>query len=218
MSAPCALFAHSRPARRPGRRWLLAPATGLLALLTLPAWAGIGEDFGARDPAICPLRDAPSKGGPSSAQALRYLACDSEHVGDHGSLLYLLSEVQLSAAPKARAFDARTDGWADQIDATQPVYALRGNFRIYQCARTSSPDWLANPGHACRYQNFYDHSGLCWKALDGGWHCAMTYQINPAHTVHSVAPPPAGRYLAIGASLPPDAVTPRKKARTKRHR
>lgn len=184
----------------------------------MPTWAGIGEDFGARDPAICPLRDAPTKGGPSSAQALRYLACDTEHVGDHGSLLYLLGEVQLTAAPKARAFDAKTDALATLADAAQPVYELHGNFRIYQCGRKSSPDWLANPGHACRYQNFYDHSGLCWKAIDGGWHCAMAYTINPAHTVHSVAPPPPGRYLAIGASLPPDAPPPRSKARKRHHR
>ncbi len=192
----------------------------LLALLPWPALATIGADFGARDPAICPLRDLPIKGGPSFQQALRFLACDMERVGDHGSVLYLLGEVRLSVSSTPRAYDPAKDTLAVRADPSLPVYPISGDFRIYQCQRKSSPEWLANPGHACRYQNFYQHAGLCWKDMGGDWHCALAYRINPAQTVHSVAPPKAGNYLAIGASAPPPAGASKSsvKKRKKHHR
>lgn len=194
-------------------------ATGLAILLAPPAAAGVGEDFGSRDPAICPLRDAPAKGPPSFAQIIRYLACDMEKVGDMGSTMYLLGEVRMKMAPRARAYDARSDAIAADVDASQPVYAIAADFRIYQCGRKSSAEWLANPGRACRYQNFYGQPGLCWKAIGGDWHCALSYQINPAHTVHSVAPPKAGNFLAIGAAAPPlpGAAKSRVKKRKQHH-
>jgi len=195
---------------------LLIVAAAVLPIA--PAIAGVGDDFGSRDPAVCPLRDAPAKGPPSAPQMVRYFACDTEKVGDLGATMYLLGEVRLKSAPRARAYDGKTDVIAVNADPGQPVYEVGVDFRIYQCRRKDSAEGLASPGHACRYQNFYGHTGLCWKAIGGNWHCALPYRIDPARTVHGVAPPRAGSYLAVGASYPPPPAAAKKKARKRHHR
>lgn len=214
---------RDRPRHHPSRletaaarasRFLLV-ASGLL--LYGSAAAGVGADFGSRDPAVCPLRDAPASGPPSSPQIVRYLACDTEKVGDMGATMYLLGDVRLKTVPKARAFDAKTDAIAVNADPALPVYEFGSDFRIYRCSRNDSADGLANPGHACRYQNFYGHTGLCWRAIGGNWHCALPYRIDPAHTVHGVAPPKAGQYLAIGAAYPPAPAAPKSKTKKRKH-
>lgn len=180
-----------------GLKWV---AGALLAWALVPhALAGVGTDFGTRDPAVCPIRTEPSKGGLALQQVARYLTCDTEKVGDLGATMYLLGELRLRIDAKGHAYDAKSDALAADADPAQPVYGIRGDFRIYQCSRTNSPEWLADPGHACRYQNFYDQAGLCWKDVAGDWHCAMPYEIDPAHTVHSVAAPPASSLFAPGA-------------------
>ncbi|HTA66344.1 MAG TPA: hypothetical protein VK753_12645 [Xanthomonadaceae bacterium] len=161
----------------------------MACVLVWPACAGFGSDFGTRDPALCPIRDAPRTGAPSVQLAAHYFACDTERVGDLGASMYLVSEVRLKVAPKGRAYDAKSDMIASGIDPGQSVYDIRGDFRLYQCSRKDSPDWLADPGHACRYQNFLNLQGLCWKDLSSDWHCGLPYKFDIEHTVHSVAPP-----------------------------
>ncbi len=172
-------------------------------MLAWPAHAGMGDDFGTRDPALCPLRHAPDKGAPSPQQAMRYLACDTERVGDRGALMILLGELRLQVDATGRAFDAKSDDFAVDADPAQAVYPIRGDFRIYQCSRSTSPEYLADPGHACRYRNFYGESGLCWRDIAADWHCAFPYQFDAAHSIHNAAPPKAGSYMAIGSVAPP---------------
>jgi hypothetical protein len=163
-----------------------ACATGLAAM---PAWAGLGDDFGTRDPASCPVRSAPRTGGPSQSLMLRYLACDTERIGDMGEHIYLVGEAELEVAPKGRPFNPNTDA-NENVDTQQPVYDIHGYFKLYQCGRKSSSAWQANPGHACRFQEFFDANGSCWKDRSADWHCGMTYKFDITHTVHEAAPPP----------------------------
>ncbi|HEY2345053.1 MAG TPA: hypothetical protein VGH80_04135 [Xanthomonadaceae bacterium] len=196
-----------------GLKWIGGACVA--GMLAWPAHAGMGDDFGTRDPAVCPIRTIPSKGAPSMQQVVHYLACDTEKVGDLGATMYLLSEVRLRVDPKGRPYDPKSDSFAADADAAQPVYGIRGDFRVYLCSRNDSPEGLADPGHACRYQNFYDHAGLCWEDGGSDWHCAIPYEIDLAHTVHGVTPPRAGSFLAIGANASTDV---RRRASGAKHR
>ncbi|MBS0193360.1 MAG: hypothetical protein JSR34_03875 [Proteobacteria bacterium] len=166
---------------------------------SLAVRAGIGDDFGSRDPAVCLLRYDPAKGALSQAQANRYFLCDTEKVGDLGATMVLVNELRLSVDAKGRALDPKTDTYALHADPTLPVYPINGDFRLYQCGRKTSAEGMANPGHACHYEEYFRRTGLCWKNLGGEWHCAIPYHVKPTRSVHSVAPPRAGDYLATGA-------------------
>lgn len=206
--------------RHPGWPGLLGACLALAVLPAAPAQAGVGDDFGTRDPAVCLLRYDPAKGAPALAQAARYFICDTEKVGDMGASMVLVDEVRLSIDAKGRAYDPKADDFAIHADPGLPVYPISGDFRLYQCGRKTSAEWMADPGHACRYEEYFRRSGLCWKNLGGEWHCAIPYHVKPTRSVHSVAPPRPGDYLATGAdpfAQPGNLITPTKPAK-RRHR
>ena len=167
---------------------ILQIATCLTGVLAGVAQAGLGDGFGTRDPAACPIRNIPKSGAPSQPQMLRYLACDTDRIGDMGEHIYLIGNPELEVVPKARPFNAVTDANAG-LDPKQPVFDIHGNFRVYQCARKGSVTWNSNPGHACRYQSFFDASGLCGRDQHAEWHCSMSYKFDVAHTIHDAEPP-----------------------------
>jgi len=163
-----------------------------VALASGSALAGLGDDFGARDPASCPFRDAPKTGAPSQQQMLRYLACDVEKIGDMGEYLYLIGEPLLEIAPKGRALDPKSDVLARDADPKLPVFDVRGYFRYYRCGRKTSIAWTTNPGHACRYQQYEDAKGLCWRDAHAEWHCMMDFTFDLKRTIHDAVPPTGG--------------------------
>jgi hypothetical protein len=158
-----------------------------LLLLSNPALAaGAGAKYGSRNPASCPDRKQPTSGGPSVQQATRYLSCDMENESSRN--LYLVTNVQLQVAPKGRPFNPVTDS-AQGIDPSQPVYDIRGAFRMYQCADKSSMLPSQDQTKNCRYEDYQNTKGSCWRDTFADWHCELSYSPNYRNKSDPVAPP-----------------------------
>jgi len=147
----------------------------LLILAATGAWAQShpGAPFGARDPAVCASRKAPAKGAPTAEQAKAYFYCDTELVNGH---LYLVADVKIEVAPKARPFNINTDT-TGIIDPSQPIYNVRGSYTFYQCINPA----FATPGQFpagknCNTSDVTNATGMCYKDTFGDWHCVMLGQ------------------------------------------
>lgn len=162
-----------------------AALLGLMAL-ALPASAGVGAKYGARDPVTCAVRNVPRSGAPSPAQAAQYFRCDSE--GEDGNdNLYFFTDVKVQVA-SARPFNWASDGRSYQIDPHKPVYDIRGSFREHQCSAKNGSAYEHNPGHACNTGVAQNAEGNCYMSTFGDWHCHMS-DIHLDLTTKNVAPP-----------------------------
>ena len=167
----------------------LVSAAAAAALLQF-AWCapggatGEGKQFGARDPVTCASTAAPKAGGPSAAQAARYVLCDREKVS--GGQLYLVSNLRVQVYA-SRPLQYGVDN-AYQYAPNMLVYPIRGSLRYYHCQPVSS--YMGNAGKNCAYVDETDAQGICYHTTFGDWHCAMR---DPMHTMNTAAnaPPPA---------------------------
>ena len=179
------------------RRIMTAGVLALVgALGATPGYAqqGVGAAYGARDPATCPSRTAPTSGPPSVEQATQYLICDSEKIGV-GRNLYLYTDVQVQVG-NGRPYDGALDSLSPAIDPAQTVYPIRGDYTFYQCATTSAAIYLTGggPGKNCSKYSLTGNTGTCYRSAFNEWHCDMGGGSGPANAPYPppLYPPPAG--------------------------
>jgi hypothetical protein len=165
-------------------RALVATASSMLIMCAPALAAGEGRAFGARDPVTCSSTAAPTSGGPSAAQAARYVTCDREKL--LGGQLYLITNLRIAVGPP-RPLQYGVDN-AYEYAPNMPVYPIRGSLRAYHCDPVSSI--MGNAGKNCAYVDEPNAQGICYRTSFGGWRCAMR---DPLHTMNTAVnvPPPA---------------------------
>jgi hypothetical protein len=159
-----------------------AAAAGALALAGLPAEAQPASAFGAREPATCASRAAPAQGAPSNEQAVQYVKCTVEGIGD--GRMFLLEDVKVQVTPQGRAYNTSTD-YFDDIDARQQIYPIKGSLVRYECEETTLRGVIA--GKNCRQMIEANASGACYKTTANEWACNMSDVTQK--TTEGVAPP-----------------------------
>lgn len=163
-------------------RFILA-ATALSGLCAAASAAGLGAKYGTREPANCTAMAAPD-GPPSAEQATQYLQCTTER--ESGQQLILLENVSVQVAAKGRPFNPGREEMPE-IDTDQPIYAIRGSFVRYVCARPDA-DILQNVGKNCSSVEQPNAIGNCWKTTFGDWRCTMN-DLNVYRMTAGQAPP-----------------------------
>ncbi len=163
---------------------LTSVATMFLLGASVSAFAqsGAGKPFDARDPQAC--GDLKGK-APTQAKALNSFICHLEEV--HGLYLHLIENatLQLSAG---RPYNRNEDYNVGNIDATAPVYPIRGSFKKYTCLEVT--DFRKNKGINCSITDHPKATGLCIKDTFGDWLCSMG-DVN-LKIIDMEAPPPGG--------------------------
>ena len=163
----------------------IAAVAALFGLVLPPpaGAAGEGKPYGARDPVTCGSTAAPASGGPSAAQAARYVACGVEKVSSGN--LYLVSDVKVQVGAP-RPFLPRVDSGVD-VDTSKQVYPIRGSFRRYICDPVSS--YMGNAGKNCAYANETEAKGTCYRTSFGDWRCSMLDVMHAGLAAYHVPPP-----------------------------
>ncbi|MBN9219276.1 MAG: hypothetical protein J0I79_15105 [Mesorhizobium sp.] len=147
-----------------------------------PARAGIGEQFGARDPAVCPETTSEPSDGPISAeQASVYVLCEVEYYSTHSGDLKLAEFTPIEVG-EPRTFNIDHDpSAADSDQPIQDIYAQR--YITYTC----SPLNDSNQGSNCTSLEIDNAEGECFKTRQGLWRCV--FAIN-ANYITGRGPPP----------------------------
>ncbi|HEY3741752.1 MAG TPA: hypothetical protein VGL53_17995 [Bryobacteraceae bacterium] len=136
---------------------------------------------------------APVKGDPLTQQkALKAFLCHDEHM--FGDKLVLIEEPSLELG-SARRYNRNEDFGVSNIDATAPVFPIRGSFRLYFCSPISK--YMGNQGENCLISKHANAKGLCYKDGWGAWICSMS---DPQSSQSQVQGPPPGWSQASAAA------------------
>ncbi|MDQ6828988.1 MAG: hypothetical protein M3081_08995 [Gemmatimonadota bacterium] len=166
-------------------RLAVVVASASFAPLAISAQAGAGAKFGgARDPKTCADRTAPKRGAITAALAAQYVTCEEEHISS-GSL-YLVDDMKVQVGA-GRPFQLRSDSY-NEIDPSQPVYAIRGSYVRYACSVPNAT--LGNFGKNCALYDQPHASGVCFKTTFGDWRCSMKDLDNTITRIKKEIPPP----------------------------
>ena len=131
--------------------------------------AGEGAPYGTRDPAICASTAEPKTGAISADLAKRYLACHLEGVS--GPNMYLVENVQVQVGKGTPFLQLDFGQRPGNADPDGLVYAIRGSYRLYQCARPSA--FMQNTGKNCTARENPNATGECYRSGFGDWVCNM---------------------------------------------
>ena len=161
---------------------MVAGSLVLLLGLPLAAQTGIGARYGARDP-HCGSRKTAGKGAPPLETVRESLSCAYESV--FGGMLYLIDNVRVEFAGNGRPYNPGADPMRD-IDASAPVYPIRGSLSRYQCREVR----VAGVGRNCYLYDENPAFGQCYKNTAGDWICSMS---GAQGLQKKDMPPPSGR-------------------------
>ena len=150
----------------------------------LPAQAGTGAPYGARDPQTCTADNSKTL---TVDEARKLFMCFNEVVT--GDYLYLIEGLNMTlGAP--RKIIPTTDTY-DAIDADAPVYPIRGSFTRYQCSRQYNIDAShTNVGTNCNAYPQPRAEGICYKTKFGDWSCKMFDHVTDSYSAKMHVPPP----------------------------
>ena len=84
------------------------------------------------------------------------------------------------------------------VDASQPVYPIRGSYQQYQCNNPKTSVYKA--GQNCSLSNIPKASGVCYKTTFGDWTCTIASDNPSADVVQSVQRNVPGPRYDHGAS------------------
>ena len=160
-----------------------SPAYVALTLLaTVGLQQGIGAKYGTRDPVSC-TQGAGPRGVPSAAQVAQLVRCGQyEKLSTGSSSLYLVENIRVEVGP-ARPYQHVRDSFTN-IDVRQPLYPLRGSFRLYSCYPVQSTGGMIpgpgtraelgdNHGRSCSYTEHRQATGVCFRDSFGDLHCTL---------------------------------------------
>jgi hypothetical protein len=147
--------------------------------LNAAAQSGIGTEYGARPPAICPDRTQPTEGALNGEQLLFHLRCTMEGIGD--GRLYLAENMTAEITGEGRAHDPQRD-YFENIDASALIYPISGSLLRYNCHVLNG----RNAGTSCETFLEEDATGACFKETNGNWVCRMS----DLSQERNLAPPP----------------------------
>ena len=169
---------------------IVAIAIALGAAAT--ASAGVGSKYAARDPVTCDSTKAPASGAPSAQQALQYTKCGEEGEDSFHHLI-LTSDMRVEIG-KGRPFQGggNSDINMHDVDPSQPIYPIRGSYKMYQCSNVAAGDpWqsIYTAGKNCDVYDYKAATGACYKTTFGDWKCFMTDTTNTSPVQSSVAGP-----------------------------
>ncbi|QDZ02904.1 hypothetical protein FQ775_22455 [Nitratireductor mangrovi] len=139
--------------------------SGAVLTLALPAagQAGVGENYGSRDPVACPQVEG---AGPTLDEAVELFRCTNEIEASH---LFLVDDVRLQIG-KSRPFQDGDN--YPEIDRALAVFPIRGAWTEHQCTNIKT-----FPGAApasCRVFDKTNGSGICYRTTFGDWRCQMS--------------------------------------------
>ena len=135
--------------------------------LSAAAQQGIGTEYGARPPAICPDRTQPAEGPLDEEQLLYHLRCTMEGIGD--GRLYLAENMTAEISDEGRAHDPQRD-YYDNIDTSALIYPISGSLLRYNCHVLDG----TNEGTSCETFLEEEASGACYQETNGNWVCRMS--------------------------------------------
>ena len=136
--------------------------------------AGVGKEYGSRDPFVCKPQMEPAKGAPSPSQLKEYVRCQIETQVYGGFRGILMENVQVEVG-KSRPYSAFTDSGAGDIDNSQPVYPIRGSADYYQCYVPGHTPTVAIVKGSCQVLKAEAFAGVCYKTTFGNWSCPTSY-------------------------------------------
>ncbi len=135
--------------------------------LSAAAQQGIGTEYGARPPVICPDRTQPAEGPLDEEQLLYHLRCTMEGIGD--GRLYLAENMTAEISGEGRAHDPQRD-YYDNIDTSALIYPISGSLLRYNCHVLDG----TNEGTSCETFLEEEASGACYQETNGNWVCRMS--------------------------------------------
>jgi hypothetical protein len=144
------------------------------------AQQGIGTEYGARPPAICPDRTQPEAGPLNEEQLLHHLRCTMEGIGD--GRLYLAENMTAQITGEGRAHDPQRD-YFENIDTSALIYPISGSLLRYNCHVLDG----TNEGTSCETFLEDDAAGACYQETNGNWVCRMS---DLSQERNDGAPPP----------------------------
>jgi len=160
------------------KRVLVVVSVLFIALTVSPASAGIGAQYGSRDPHSCRAYNGPL----TPAFAAAVFACDSEYQRGLTTLV-LVSRVSVQlAAP--RPFDMGRDAFSD-VNTRAIVYPITGNYSEYDCSKLGG---IYPAGGNCLHMDWVNARGECYMTNSSGWHCTMVGGTQAKYE-NGVAPP-----------------------------
>ncbi len=149
--------------------------------------AAVDTPFGSAGPRKCPNKKQPASGPPSPAQAAAYTTCAVE--GQTSDMLYLVDTVTVTDIGKERKYNPLEDINMSNIDINRPVYAIRGNYKHFQCRYLDGHGGEAAKGANCTETAQPNATGLCYTDTFGDWQCSMTDVSAPYGRNREAAPP-----------------------------
>lgn len=161
------------------KRFLLTAAALVAGLSAPPAMAGIGAQFGSRDPHQCRIYNGPM----TQAFAAAVFACDEEHLRGQ-DVLELVARISVQVGAPRR-FDIARDSYID-VSTTAPVYPITGGYSVYDCSSLAGGNY--SRGANCLHVDYVNASGECYMTNSTGWHCEMTNGTQTGYE-NRVAPP-----------------------------
>lgn len=158
----------------------LSTAAMFAAVLSVSsASAGIGAQYGSRDPHHCRAY----KGPMTTAFAEAVFACDAEHVRGL-DVLVLVARVSIQLGTPRR-FDITRDSYID-VSTTAQVYPIKGGYSEYDCSALAGGSY--SRGANCLHVDYMNAGGECYMTNATGWHCEMVGGTQTKYE-NGVAPP-----------------------------
>ena len=151
----------------PGKSLFVVALSALASLIAANASAQVGAPYRTREPISCESRAGPASGAPSNAQAVQYVICTVEGIGD--GRVYLLEDVSVEVAAESHTYDPDREYLID-IDAAHPVYPITGSLVRYACETVNAE----NDGRNCERFVEANAKGACYRDISGGWRCTMS--------------------------------------------
>jgi hypothetical protein len=149
-------------------RVAMALGAGLVIAGAVPAHAGMGAQFGTRDPITCYANQSAPQNGPLNANtAIYYAGCSYEYYDEHNGQLYL-TDITPLAVGAPRPFNLDTDPSA--ADSDYPVQDIEAQeFITYSCEPLNG----SNAGTNCHTADAQAAAGFCYRKRDRNWECVL---------------------------------------------